>query len=113
MNENEKKTNTDELLKNAPKYPERVQDLSAIQQQSIDKNADAASQIPLAMATYAGPDMMNRGMFFPVGYAPAMPQQPVVPDGIVCEICGYINKKGYKFCTECGHKLDGTGSDKP
>lgn len=131
MSEIKNDPQAEELLQNAEKYPERAADPSDESDQTEKAFTDpeqtpppkrneyvapqglvyAGPTMPVAMVTYAGPGMMNSGMSFIFQSAPPMPVQPqpaVDPDGIICEICGNTNPGNSKFCTECGHQLEGT-----
>ncbi len=109
MEENEKKSDAQELMKNELKYPERaIENMDIISQ---GNNSDIISHMPVAMATYAGPDFMNNGGIF---YIPESAQQnniqisgqPEDPDKKVCRCCGHLNFRESGFCTECGNILD-------
>ena len=111
MSEKNNDPSVEEIMQNGAKYPERAsEDLS-------DRNpAEGIYAGPVVMMTYAGPDMMNKGIgVMASGFgqpaiqpaSPPAPKQPDDPDSVKCEMCGNYCSKGAKFCPECGHPLGG------
>lgn len=132
MSENDKNESLEEIMKKTPKYPERALESSAMDPRAegvyagpspIPQPMGAVYAGPVAMMTYAGPQMMNNGMGFmsidqlmqiSSNQQPSAQNdpQPDYSDSKVCEMCGSVNSKGSKFCSECGHELkQGTNND--
>ena len=123
MDKNDNNPSVKEIMQNAAKYPERASEDSSERNtaEGIYAGTPPAPQPmgtvyagPVAMMTYAGPDMMNNGIgFMTSGFGmPAMqptpkpaPKRPDDTDSVMCEMCGYFCSKGAKFCPECGHPL--------
>lgn len=113
MSENKKNPNAEELLNGTPKYPDRAKEPSVNYPQA--QGVYAGPEMPVAMTTYAGPNMMNNNfgfMFQNIGSVPQQeaqkkPEQNADLNGKVCGICGHINPEKAKFCGECGHIFGG------
>ena len=106
MSENEKKAGMEEIMKDEPKYPERASDTPANPAAGVYAGPPP---MPIAMTTYAGPNMMSNmnGAFMFGGQkmnigSVQTPPQTVAPDSIFCERCGNPMPKNSRFCPECG-----------
>ena len=119
MDENKRELTPEEIMKNAAPYPDRAADAETDLPPA--EGVYAGPVMPVAMMTYAGPQMMNNGEgfqnMFPVQLPMDMfrqetqekPESSEETVGGKCEMCGYNNPEGSRFCSECGYPL--TGSD--
>ena len=132
MNEKEKDRCTVERLKGSPGYPQRASEdiddqaqfqgvyAGPAQMPVAVGNSVSEFSSPVAMVTYAGPEFMSNMVPFPMpgGAVPKAdenvqenskePERAAGPGEKKCKMCGYINAAQSKFCTECGHIMDGS-----
>lgn len=72
-------------------------------------NAQAQNPQPLPpmtsamMIVYAGPDVMSGRNIIPYNNSD---NTQVSPDAVICSVCGAPNRKGAKFCVNCGSVLE-------
>ena len=111
MDENKKEMTPEEMMKNLAPYPKRAADPGRVR--SPAEGIYAGPVMPVAMVTYAGPQMMNNGQGFQAMFlvqpSGEMPRQESSekPAGGKCVMCGYDNPEGSRFCCECGNPLVG------
>lgn len=123
MEKDHQKPDYDEWMDKEPTYPQRAAEHRASIPNCEGVYAGPVPCMPMAMVTYAGPDMINS---FPAAQ-PIFPVQPMnqaigadtaprtneddLSDRQVCAVCGASCVTGAKFCSECGSILQNTPSD--
>ncbi len=130
MSEEEKNMNPEEILKDAPKYPERAVEEKEVPMTDVYDGPDmpemngvymgpqgadqpsanlaymgpGGAQMPANFMAYAGPGFQSIPKMGILMNAQQQVYAPS-PDSKFCEECGAKNPRSGKFCTECGQKF--------